>query len=134
MARIAETASFEAAQDYLSGAPMVEEAVLAVAGPVFGDEVKFSNSDWRFSIEDVRRRLGLRKLIVINDLVAQTLSFAALQPDEIASLKSGIRDPARPAVLIGPGTGLGVAFLLSRGAEAGVSIQPRQSHVSRCSR
>ena len=103
----------EAAEDYLSGAPMVEEAVLAVAGPVLGDEVRFSNSSWRFSIDDVRRRLGLRKLVVINDLVAQALSFAALRPDEIGSVKSGTRDPAQPALVIGPGTGLGVAFLLN---------------------
>jgi glucokinase len=102
----------EAVEDYQSGAPMVEEAVLAVAGPVLGDEVRFSNSAWRFSIEDVRRRLSLRKLIVINDLVAQALSFAALQPDEIGSVKSGTRDPGQPALVIGPGTGLGVAFLL----------------------
>jgi len=103
----------EAAEDYLSGAPIVEEAVLAVAGPVLADEVRFSNSAWRFSIDDVRRRLGLRKLVVINDLVAQALSFGVLRPDEIGSVKPGTRDPAQPALVIGPGTGLGVAFLLN---------------------
>jgi glucokinase len=103
----------EAVEDYLSGLPMVEEAVLAVAGPVLGDEVTFSNSAWRFSIDDVRRRLGLHRLVVINDLVAQALSVAALSPDEICSVKSGKRDSARPTLVIGPGTGLGVAFLLN---------------------
>jgi glucokinase len=103
----------EAAEDYLSGAPKVEEAVLAVAGPVLGDEVVFSNSAWRFSIDDVRRRLGLRKLIVINDLISQALSFAALRPDEIGSVKPGAPAPGQPALVIGPGTGLGVAFLLN---------------------
>src|SRR5215475_2216028 len=103
----------EALEDYQSSAPMVEEAVLAVAAPVLSDEVRFSNSAWRFSIEDLRRRLSLRKLIVINDLVAQALSFAALQADEIGSVKSGTRDPGQPALVIGPGTGLGVAFLLN---------------------
>jgi glucokinase len=103
----------EAARDYLSRAPMVEEAVLAVAGPVLGDEVRFSNSAWRFSIDDVRQRLGLRKLVVMNDLVAQGLSFAALRPDEIGAVKPGTRDPSQPALVIGPGTGLGVAFLLN---------------------
>src|SRR5262249_24516730 len=58
----------EAAKDYLCGVPTPEEAVFAVAGPVLGDEVAFSNSAWHFSIADVQRRLGLRKLIVINDL------------------------------------------------------------------
>jgi glucokinase len=83
----------EAAEDYLSGVPMLEEAVLAVAGPVLGNEVAFSNSPWRFSIDDVRKRLGLRRLFVINDLVAHALSVAALTPDEVGSLKSGARDP-----------------------------------------
>src|SRR5215831_408646 len=83
----------EAVQDYLSGAPMVEEAVLAVAGPVLGDEVKFTNSAWGFSIDDVRQRLGLRRMVVVNDLVAQGLAIAALRADEIATLKPGTRDP-----------------------------------------
>jgi glucokinase len=104
----------EAVEDYLSGVPPPEEAVLGVAAPILGDEVTFSNSPWRFSIEGVRRRLGLRKLIVINDLVAQALSTTALQPDEIGSVKSGTRDRSQPALVIGPGTGLGVAFLLNK--------------------
>lgn len=103
----------EAVQDYLSEAPAVEEAVIAVAGPVLGDEVVFTNSAWRFSIEDTRRRLGLRRLVIINDLVAQALSVAALPADEISSLKPGLRNPEKPLLVIGPGTGLGVAFLLN---------------------
>jgi len=110
----------EAAENYLSRAPMVEEAVLGVAAPVLGDEVRFSNSAWQFSIEDVRRRLGLRRLVIINDLVAQALSVAALQPDEIAPVKAGTRDPTQPSLVIGPGTGLGVAFLLSNAGTLGV--------------
>jgi glucokinase len=95
--------------------------VLAVAGPVLGDEVRFTNSAWRFSIDDVRRRLGLRKLVVINDLVAQALSITALRADEIAALKPGTRDRGQPALVIAPGTGLGVAFLLNdAGALAGI--------------
>jgi glucokinase len=111
----------EAAEDYLSGGPKPDEAVLAVAGPVVGDEIAFSNSAWRFSIADVRKRLGLRRLVVINDLVAHALSVAALSPDELGSLKSGTRDPRQPALVIGPGTGLGVAFLLNNaGTLAGI--------------
>src|SRR5262249_35723574 len=95
----------EAVEDYLSGVPMLEEAVLAVAAPIVGDEVAFTNSAWQFSIDDVRKRLGLRKLVVINDLLAHALCVPALSPDEIGALKSGTRDPRQPAVVIGPGTG-----------------------------
>jgi glucokinase len=38
----------EAVDAYLPGLPQVDEAVLAVAGPVRGDEVAFTNSPWRF--------------------------------------------------------------------------------------
>ena len=111
----------EAVEDYLTDALRVEEAVLAVAGPVLGDEVRFTNSAWRFSIDDVRRRLGLRRLVVINDLVAQALSIAALRADELATLKPGARDPRKPALVIAPGTGLGVAFILNdAGTVAGI--------------
>jgi glucokinase len=119
----------ESVEDYLSGAPMPEEAVLAVAGPVLGDEVAFSNSAWRFSIDDVRKRLRLRRLVIINDLVAHALSVAALAPDEIVSLKSGTRDPRQPALVIAPGTGLGAAFLLNN-AGTPVGIPSEAGHAT----
>jgi len=119
----------EAVDDYLSGVPTLEEAVLAVAGPVLGDEVAFTNSAWRFSIDDVRKRLGLRRLVVINDLVAHALSVAALPPDEVGSLKSGTRDPRQPALVIGPGTGLGVAFLLNNAGTV-VGIPSEAGHAT----
>lgn len=99
----------EAIEVYLAGL-QVDEAVL-----VLGDEVAFTNSPWRFSIGDVPQRLGLRRLVVINDLVAQALSFATLRADEIGAVKSGTRDPLQPSLVIGPGTGLGVARLLPNG-------------------
>ena len=119
----------EAVEDYLSGLPMVEEAVLAVAGPVLGDEVTFTNSTWRFSIDAVRRRLGLRRLVVINDLVAQALSVAAVPPDEIGLLKSGTRDPHQPALVIAPGTGLGAAFLLNNAGKS-VGLPTEAGHAT----
>jgi len=120
----------EAVEDYLSDTPRVEEAVLAVAGPVLGDEVRFTNnSAWRFSIDEVRRRLGLRRLVVINDLVAQALSIAALRADELARLKPGPRDAGKPALVIAPGTGLGVAFLLNDAGTA-VGIPSEAGHAT----
>src|SRR5262245_25051246 len=119
----------EAAEDYLSGVPMLEEAVLAVAGPVLGDEVAFSNSSWRFSIDGVRKRLGLRRLVVINDLVAHALSVAALPPDEVSSLKSGTRNPRQPALVIAPGTGLCSAFFVNN-AGTRVSVASDAVHAT----
>ncbi|WP_236033829.1 glucokinase [Belnapia mucosa] len=102
----------EAAQDYLAGR-RVDEAVLAVATPVLGDLVAFTNSPWRFTIAEARERLGLRNLAVINDFVAQAWAIHGLQPADHHTLKPGTARPGRPRVVIGPGTGLGIAFLMN---------------------
>lgn len=119
----------EAVQDYMSGRPPVDEAVLAVAAPVLSDQVTFTNSPWRFSVKDAQRRLGLKRLIVINDLVAQAWSFPALRAEEIGVLKPGMRSPERPLVVIAPGTGLGVAFLLTHGATT-MGLPSEAGHAS----
>jgi glucokinase len=74
--------------------------------------VAFTNSPWRFTISEARERLGLRNLFVINDFVAQAWAVQRLQTTDFRQLKPGTAVPGRPRVVIGPGTGLGVAFLL----------------------
>jgi glucokinase len=101
----------EAATAYLAGRT-VDEAVFAVATPVLGELVAFTNSPWRFTISEARERLGLRNLFVINDFVAQAWAVQRLQTTDFRQLKPGTAVPRRPRVVIGPGTGLGVAFLL----------------------
>lgn len=101
----------EAARAYLAGR-RVEEAVFAVATPVQSDEVAFTNSPWRFSIEAARAALGLERLAVLNDFAAQALAIARLGPDDFHLLQAGERVAGCPIAVIGPGTGLGVAGLL----------------------
>lgn len=110
----------EAALSYLAGR-RVDEAVFAVATPVLGDVVAFTNSPWRFTIPEAREQLGLRHLAVINDFVAQAWAVHGLQGGDFRSLRPGlVSKPGRPQVVIGPGTGLGVAFLLGEGETARV--------------
>lgn len=104
----------EAAEDYLAGR-QVRDAVFAVATPVLGDAVAFTNSPWRFSIRAARERLGLRDLAVINDFVAQATAIPALGGEDLRALKPGEAKAGRPRLVIGPGTGLGVAFLIPDG-------------------
>jgi len=51
-------------------------------------------------------------LLLINDFTAMALGMTRLQPDEYQLVCEGEADPARPAVVIGPGTGLGVGTLI----------------------
>ncbi|MEO7116763.1 MAG: glucokinase, partial [Caldimonas sp.] len=66
-------ASLEAAIDrYLaSRAPTrLAAAALAVAGPVVGDAVTMTNREWAFSRRDLEKRLGVERLLVLNDFEA----------------------------------------------------------------
>ena len=101
----------EAAQAYLAGRK-VEEAVVAVATPVEGDAVSFTNAPWSFSVREAQARLGLARLAVINDFVAQALAVPHLRPGEREQVGGGEPSPGRPVGVIGPGTGLGVSMLV----------------------
>lgn len=107
----------EAARHYLDALPPAEraavrEAVLAVATPVLGDAVAFTNSPWRFSIAAAEKALGLERLTVINDFVAQAAAVTVLEGEDVAVLRAGHARPGAPLAVLGPGTGLGVAFVL----------------------
>ena len=105
----------EAMRAYL-GERRVREAVVAVATPVSGDLVRFTNSPWSFSIEATRQALGLEKLWVINDFVAQALALPRLAESELRRFGGGEPVPGRPKLILGPGTGLGVGALVPVGS------------------
>ena len=91
------------------------DAAVAVAAPVVGDRVEMTNHPWRFSRERLRRALGLRRLVVINDLTAIALSLPRLGRGERRRVGGGRRARRAPIAVLGPGTGLGVSGLLPVG-------------------
>jgi glucokinase len=103
--------------------------VLAVATPVESDRVALTNSPWAFSIEATRVALGLERLDVINDFTAQALAVPVLKADERVQIGGGEPEPDRAIGVIGPGTGLGVAGLLSVG-NVWYPIPSEGGHVS----
>jgi glucokinase len=119
----------EAAQAYLAGR-VVAEAVLAVATPVLGDRVSFTNNPWRFSIAEAEAALRLEKLTVINDFVAQAAAIPLLGAADLAVLQPGEARPRRPRLVIGPGTGLGVAFLQEDAAGRHQILPSEGGHAS----
>lgn len=129
---VAHASPAEAARAYLDAAGLNEtplEAVFAVAAPVYGDEVRFTNSAWSFSIAALREELGLSRLRVINDFEAVAWALPKLEPGDLRKICGG--EPARdaPCGAIGPGTGLGVAGLAPAG-DGWVAIRSEGGHSS----
>lgn len=86
--------------------------VLAAAGPVSGDCVTLTNHPWQLRAGALAPALGLAQLHLINDFAA--LALAAPWLDGAQLLDLGPRLEMRPAgtiVVMGPGTGFGLAAL-----------------------
>ena len=84
---------------------------LAVAGPVTGDRITLTNNDWNFSTEQLRRRHHFEQLVVMNDLAAVAHATRHLHAGDLVALKPGAVADGATRVVIGVGTGLGVAAL-----------------------
>ncbi|MBA1205268.1 glucokinase [Pseudomonas capeferrum] len=110
------TSPEQAIERYLAGHDIARGGVaavcLAVAGPVDGDEFRFTNNHWHINRRAFCERLQVEQLLLLNDFSAMALGMTRLQPDEYRQVCEGQADPTRPALVIGPGTGLGVASLL----------------------
>nr|HET7857912.1 glucokinase [Caldimonas sp.] len=125
-------ASLEAAIDsYLrdAGAPPLASCAIAIASPVIGDRVSMTNRDWSFSIEALRVRLGVDRVVVVNDFTALALAVPTLSRDELESVGAGKALAGAPIALLGPGTGLGVACLIDVGGRP-VPIASEGGHVT----
>lgn len=93
-----------------------EVGVFAVAGPVQGDLVNFTNISWTFRGSRVQQDIGLSKLEIMNDFKAVALAIPGISATLLRKVGGG--DPLKesPKGVIGPGTGLGVASLFWGGS------------------
>lgn len=127
------TSPEQAIEAYLEGLGIprgdVTAACLAVAGPVDGDEFRFTNNHWRLSRVAFCQTLQVERLLLINDFTAMALGMTRLRPGEFREVCPGQADLSRPALVIGPGTGLGVGALLRLGEQNWHALPGEGGHV-----
>jgi glucokinase len=87
-------------------------AVLAIAGPIQGEEIALTNRAWRFRRADFAARFGLSQLHIVNDFEALAWALPRLTAAHVRSLGQGSPEREGIKLVLGPGTGLGVAALL----------------------
>ena len=95
---------------------LVENALFAVAGPVEGERCNFTNCSWTIDGREMRDRFKLQTVRIINDFEATALSLPHLMEGDVRSLGGGRAVSGAPMVVLGPGSGLGVAGLVGDGA------------------
>jgi glucokinase len=112
----------------LSGA--IERACLGIAGPVEGSVCRATNLPWTVDGRVLSSRLGIARFRLVNDFYAAALGSLAVPSNALGGLGGGPRDPKGPVAVLGPGTGLGQAFLLWSAAEDRYQVVPSEGgHV-----
>ncbi len=87
-------------------------AVLAVAGPVAANRVTLTNRGWVVDGAALAPALGFDAVRVVNDFEALAWSLPLLEGRGLFPLGGGAAAAGAPMVVLGPGTGLGVAAWL----------------------
>ena len=90
-----------------------DEAVIAIAAPIRGDEIHMVNINWAFSISALARTLSLKRVTPLNDFAALAYALPVLGPEDLRQVGGGKAVAGAPKVVVGPGTGLGTAGLVN---------------------
>jgi glucokinase len=85
---------------------------IGVAGPAQNNKVKMTHRPWTIDGDALARRFGLKHVRVVNDLAAAARGVEFLAPREMLTVQAGKPEPNAPRVVMGVGTGLGVAYLI----------------------
>jgi glucokinase len=97
------------------GTKRIEAAAFGVAGPATGNRVKMTHRPWTIDGDLIASRFPVGKVRVVNDLVAVAHGIDWLDAREIVTLQPGKPSPNEPRVVIGVGTGLGIAYMVPAG-------------------
>ncbi len=111
------------------GQPVVRHAALSLPNPITGDEVRLTNRSWAFSVSAMRRSLGLKTLVAVNDYSALAMGLTRLEAHERVKVGSGEAQPGGVIGVIGPGSGLGVSALVPV-QDRSVALASEGGHVS----
>lgn len=112
-------ASFQTAwEDYRTrmGGTLPDDVAMAVAGSIKPDIIRFTNNPWIIRPPLIESKLGVNRHILINDFGAVAHAAARAPTDQFIHLAGPETDlPERGTIsVLGPGTGLGVAYFYRR--------------------
>ena len=104
-------------------------AIIAAAGPIENGRLDLTNYNWSIHPESFLGDLSIDDLILLNDFEAQALATTSFEAADL--IKIGAGEPVANAsrVIIGPGTGLGVAGLI-HGYDNWIPVPGEGGHVS----
>ena len=123
-------ASFQTAwEDFarMQGGSLPDAVAIAVAGPVGGEVIRFTNNPWIIRPALIPEKLGATRYTVVNDFGAVGHAVARAGDEHFVHLTGPEASlPARGTIsIVGPGTGLGVAHIW-RDGQGSYRVQPTE--------
>lgn len=87
-------------------------AGFGVAGAAIGNKIKMTHRPITVDGDAIRERFLIPDVAVVNDLAAAARGLDVLGPRDLVTIQAGKAVPEAPRVVLGIGTGLGVAYLI----------------------
>ncbi len=103
---------FDDARSELGPDLEVVAGALGVAGPVEGHVCRATNLPWVIDARRLGQRLSIPVLRLLNDFESIAHAIPVLTAEDLVAIGGGSPDSGKPIAILGPGTGLGQAFLL----------------------
>ncbi|MBW8745887.1 MAG: glucokinase [Sphingomonas sp.] len=94
--------------------PLPRNAAVAIAGPIHGEVLKLTNNPWIIRPSLIPEKLNMDLYTLVNDFGAVAHAVARCDSEHLRHLCGPETDlPTKGAIsVVGPGTGLGVAYVL----------------------
>ena len=90
---------------------------LALPGVVNGAEARLTNLPWTISKKTLQDEFDVEQIHFMNDFQASALGTAHLMAQDLVCLNPGVHNNEATRVAVGAGTGLGVSWMMSDGAD-----------------
>jgi glucokinase len=85
-------------------------ACFAVAGPVQGERARLTNLPWQLDASALAQATGIAAVELVNDFAVLIYGLPHLAAHQQAPIRSGHPDGSEALLVLGAGTGLGVAW------------------------
>jgi glucokinase len=107
----------------------VSAVAVCAAGPVIDERINLTNCDWEVSIAGIARATGAAKAVLVNDFAAVARAVPALGASDVVQIGGGAPATNAPKVVLGPGTGLGVASVVPDPHGGWIALPGEGGHV-----
>ena len=112
-----------------AGSARLSAILLATAGPVEGNRCELTNSAWVIDGAELRDRFELTYARVVNDFEAIAWSLPHLTASDLFGIGRGKAVWGTPAVVLGPGTGFGLAGIV-HGPQGIIAVTTEGGHAT----